>query len=91
MHQHAERADQREGDEAQRQQAAEHLVQQQAGELRQHQRVELALAGDALVEHDGDLDHPQRRGRAEHEVEQDLEALAGEVARPAPRTAGAAA
>ena len=80
MHQHAERADQSEGDEAQRQQAAEYLVEQQAGELRQHQCVELALAGDALVEHEREFDDPQRSGRAECQVEQDLEALTGEVA-----------
>ena len=76
MHHHAERADQREGDEAQRQQPAEHLVQQQPGELRQHQRVQLALAGDAFVEMARDFDHPQWRRRTQRQVEQDLEALA---------------
>ena len=60
---------------------AEHLVEQQAGELDQHQRVHLALARGAFAEPGGHLQHPQRRGAAQHEVQQDLEALAVQVAR----------
>ena len=62
MHQHAERADGGEGEEAQRHDPAEQLVQQQGAELRQHQHVELALAGHPLAELVRDLDHPQRPG-----------------------------
>ena len=68
-------ADQCEGEEAQWQQAAEHLVQQKPGELDHYQRVHLAFAGGAFAEARGHFQHPQRMVAAEHEVHQDLEAL----------------
>ena len=44
-------------------------------------RVELALAMLALAEHERQLDDAQAAARRRHDVEQDLEALRGELRR----------
>jgi hypothetical protein len=78
MNQHTESTDQAKRQESQREQPTEHLVEQQASELHQHERIELALTGRALMEHERDFDDPQWR-RAQCETKQDLEALPGQV------------
>ncbi len=59
MHHEPECTDGGKRDEPQRQDTVEQLVEQQAGELRQHQDVELAAAGLALAEGAGKLVDPQ--------------------------------
>ena len=79
MNQHTESTDQAERQELQRQQPTEHLVKQQASELHQHERIELALTGRAFMKHERDFDDPQWRRRAQCEIKQYLEALPGQV------------
>ena len=76
---HADGAHDGEGDEAERQDGARRLVEQQAGELQQHEHVELALAAHAGLEAHRHLAHPQAARRREHEIDQDLEALRREA------------
>ncbi len=75
----AERPDQREGDEADRQQPPEEAVEQHHEKLPRDVGVELALAGVARAEGVGQLAQAQRRGRGGEQVEQDLEAHAGQA------------
>ena len=77
---HAGTADQREGEEADRNVSADRLLRQQHPEVPDHQAVELALAVQALPERIGDFRHAQDRGRRGDDVEQNLEALPGQPA-----------
>ena len=78
MHEHAEHADEGERDEPKGHVAAARLVDQQAGELRQHEHVELALAGDTREEFHRNFGNTHALRRGQHQIEQDLEPLAGQ-------------
>ena len=74
MHQQAEAADDRKGDEAGRHDAAHESVEQHDRELPRDVAVELALPGGAIAKAVGQLAKPERPRRAGEQVEQDLEA-----------------